>query len=197
MRQKDAEWRLELEESAQGTDLFEAPGSVMQIEDAKEDAVNGSLDLLEAGESTSRVETARARRHSLMTAMSRLESVIASPAAAEGWLDAVSMATDAVRLAFGEHVEVTEGDAGLLSEILEIAPRFATEVELIEAEHEEIEEALDLASLTIGGTFEMGSNDPQPVRERAVTLLGRLGLHRQRGADLVYEAYNVDIATAD
>jgi hypothetical protein len=30
-----------------------------------------------------------------------------------------------------------------------------------------------------------------------MTVLGRLSLHRQRGADLVYEAYNVDIAAGD
>jgi hypothetical protein len=194
MTNKDAEWQLELEESAQGTDFFEAPGSTLQIEDAREDVAKARLEL---GESSPRVETARARRHSLITAMSRLEGVIASPAAAEGWLGAVSVALDEVRLAFEEHVAVTEGSDGLLPEILQIAPRFATEIELIKAEHEAIEEALDVAGLTINGALEIASEDPQPVRECVVTLLGRLGLHRQRGADLVYDAYNVDIANAD
>ena len=194
MTSKDAEWQLELEESAQGTDFFEAPGSTLQIEDAREDVAKARLEL---GESTPRVETARARRHSLITAMSRLEAVIASPAAAEGWLGAVAVALDEVRLAFEEHVDVTEGSDGLLPEILQIAPRFATEIELIKAEHEGIGEALDVAGLTIDSVLEIGSEDPQPVRGRVVTLLGRLGLHRQRGADLVYDTYNVDIASSD
>jgi hypothetical protein len=197
MGNKDGEWRLELEESAQGTDFFEAPGSIMQMAEAKEDVENESLDLVGGGETTPRVETARGRRHSLLTAMSRLESVIASPAAAEGWLGAVSGAMDEVRMAFEEHVTVTEGNGGLLTEILETAPRFATEIELIKTEHEAIEEALDVAGLTVMSAMEIGSEDPLPVRGGVVTLLGRLGLHRQHGADLVYEAYNVDIASVD
>jgi hypothetical protein len=35
------------------------------------------------------------------------------------------------------------------------------------------------------------------VRRRVIALLGRLAIHRQRGSDLVYEAYNVDITAAD
>jgi hypothetical protein len=35
------------------------------------------------------------------------------------------------------------------------------------------------------------------VRRRVVNLIGRLTLHRQAGSDLVFEAYNVDIAASD
>jgi hypothetical protein len=35
------------------------------------------------------------------------------------------------------------------------------------------------------------------VRRQVTTLLGRLTLHRQAGADLVFDAYNVDIGAMD
>jgi hypothetical protein len=38
---------------------------------------------------------------------------------------------------------------------------------------------------------------PERLRRAVTSLLGRLARHRQRGSDLVFEAYNVDIAAAD
>ena len=129
--------------------------------------------------------------------MRHLEAVVSSPAGAEGWVDTVTAAMTELGLALKEHIEVTEGDEGLLDEILVNEPRFAAEVGLIKAEHEELEDALERAFLTLEGTMTVGSKDPEPIRRRVMTVLGRLSLHRQRGADLVYAAYNVDIATGD
>jgi len=94
MTQNEAEWRLELEESAQGTDLFEAPGAEVQAEEAREDAVEPLADPLGTGNSTPRVEAVRAKRHSLGKTMIALESAVASPAGAVGWLEEVSEAID-------------------------------------------------------------------------------------------------------
>lgn len=197
MTQKDAEWEQELEESAQGTDLFVAPGRDLAATDAKEEADEYTAGESQTGEPSGRVERARTRRHSLKDAMTDLEAVVSSPAGAEGWVDDVSAAMKELGLALKEHVEVTEGDEGLLDEILVNAPRFAAEVGLIKAEHEELEDALERAFLTLEGTMTVGSKDPEPIRRRVMTVLGRLSLHRQRGADLVYEAYNVDISAGD
>lgn len=197
MTQNDAEWKRELEESAQGVDLFEAPGGEMQATEAKDDADEYIAGASQPAEATDRVERARKRRHSLKDAMTDLEAVVSSPAGAEGWVDTVSKAMKELGLALKEHVDVTEGDEGLLDEILIHAPRFAAEVDLIRAEHEELEDALERAFLTLEGTMTVGSKDPEPIRRRVMTVLGRLSLHRQRGADLVYEAYNVDIAAGD
>lgn len=196
MAQKDVEWDLELEESAQGTDLFEAPGSGIQHLEAREEAANWSAGGTPRG-SSGRVEIARARRHSLGGAMTALESAVAAPAAAAGWFDSVGKAIANLRVALDDHIEATEGLEGLLAELVEVAPRLAGEVGLIKAEHEELVETLERADMTLKAAVELASDDPEPVRRRIMTLLGRLSLHRQRGADLVYEAYNVDIATAD
>ena len=37
----------------------------------------------------------------------------------------------------------------------------------------------------------------EATREQAVELIKALLLHRHRGAELVYDAYNVDVATGD
>lgn len=194
MTQNEREWRLDLEESAQGTDLFEAPGRDVQTSEARASAVEAA-----AGdpEGSSNVEQVRERRHSLSGAMTELEAVVSSPSGAEGWHDSVAKALADLRVALNEHIVVTEGDDGLLAEILDVAPRFAAEIGLIRAEHEGLDEALERAVLTLEGAVEIGSDDPDAIRRRVMTVLGRLSLHRQRGADLVYDAYNVDIATAD
>jgi hypothetical protein len=197
MTQNEAEWRLELEESAQGTDLFEAPGAEVQAEEAREDAVEPLADPLGTGNSTPRVETVRATRHSLGKTMIALESAVASPANAAGWWEEVAYAIGELGEALEEHISATEGRNGLLAEILDHAPRLAMELGLIEEEHAGLEESLAQAQLTLRGTMEIDSPDAEPIRRCVTTLLGRLSMHRQRGADLVYEAFNVDIASAD
>ena len=197
MTQNEAEWRLELEESAQGTDLFEAPGADVQAEEARETAVEPIADPLGAGNSTPRVETARARRHSLGKTMIALESAVASPAYAAGWREAVVYAIGELGEALEEHISATEGKDGLLAEILDHAPRLAMEMALIEEEHAGLEESLAQAQLSLRGTMEIEFSEAEPIRRSVMTLLGRLSLHRQRGADLVYEAFNVDIAAGD
>jgi hypothetical protein len=85
---------------------------------------------------------------------------------------------------------ITEGPLGLLAEIVDLAPRLSVETNLIEAEHRSLELALsDLEDVLVGPS--------KSVRRKATVVLGRLALHRQRGAYIVYEAYNIDIATGD
>lgn len=193
MAQQEREWDLELEESAQGTDSFTAPGGAMQTEDARESAREWSAgSVSEITGPTPRVEKARVRRHLLGDAMRGLEIALAGPSESEGWLGRVTSALADLRRALAEHVEVTEGPHGLLEEIRDKAPRLSNEIALIEVEHEELLDLLNRAEASLEQT-----TDPKAIRNRAMSLLPRLSLHRQRGADLVYDAYNVDIAAGD
>lgn len=186
------DWDMALEESAQGVDSFTAPGSAAHLDDAREAsrewAAGGTI---ESG-ATERVETARIRRHNLGDALSQLEHALTSPMASSTWLGEVTYALAEMRRSLEEHIEVTEGRGGLLEEIRGDAPRLAGEIELIVAEHDELMSALEAAEGCLGQ-----SNDRKAIRSRAMAILPRLSLHRQRGADLVYEAYNVDIAAGD
>ena len=89
---------------------------------------------------------------------------------------------------------VTEQADGLYDEILERAPRLAGNVRRLREEHPEIQEGIGhmlgrLEHVEIGG-------EDWPVdkaRDDLQRFIGSVIRHRQRGADLVWEAYNVDI----
>ena len=90
--------------------------------------------------------------------------------------------------ALDEHVEETEGSTGLLNEISEQAPRLWREVERLRREHAELADSCQrLLELIDGGATSLD------LRARAHALIGRFEHHRHRGADLVYEAFGVDL----
>jgi hypothetical protein len=76
-----------------------------------------------------------------------------------------------------EHLSTTEGEHGLYADIVAADPRLSSAVGSLLREHAELRQALDR------------NLDEQTAAELA-TLFDR---HRQRGNDLVYEAYVVDL----
>jgi hypothetical protein len=147
-------------------------------------------------ELTSALSEARLRRKTLHDSLVHLEEKISSPAAGRipGWTAAVLKGMTEVRDAFGQHVIVTEKPDGLYDEILERAPRLAGNVRRLREEHPEIVTATDelIGKLE---QVEIGSDDwpLDRARDDLQRFIGSVIRHRQRGADLVWEAYNVDI----
>src|SRR5690606_36806415 len=94
-----------------------------------------------------------------------------------------------VMAALRAHIDEVEGEDGLLAEIRFDAPRLTHMVEDLEREHQDLLAACD----RLEEALYADSPDIRRGRRRALRLLGQLSLHRQAGADLVYEAYNVDI----
>jgi hypothetical protein len=80
----------------------------------------------------------------------------------------------------------------LYDDIRATAPRLSHGVEMQESEHAEL-----LAEVhRLLDERDEGLRDPEDVtahREAVTRLLDLLARHRQRGSDLVYEAYAVDI----
>lgn len=134
----------------------------------------------------------RARRNDLRQAMEYLEFTVAGASTVERWGDQVEAALYRLKDALHSHIDATEGPGGLLASIAETAPRLAAELGELGAEHQDLTAALERAFRSLAEPI-----DPRLVRRRVVALLGRLALHRQRGADLVYEAYHVDIGAGD
>ncbi|HET6907737.1 MAG TPA: hypothetical protein VFH54_00230, partial [Mycobacteriales bacterium] len=85
---------------------------------------------------------------------------------------------------------VTEGPNGLYAGILATSPRLSAAVDHLDQEHAQIS---DLVDDLLARTLTPGSSDVDKVRRLGTALLGRLVSHRQRGSDLVYEAYEVDV----
>ena len=145
---------------------------------------------------TPALDAARSRRKTLHDTLVHLEEAISSPAAGriDGWTAGVLKELVEVREAFAQHVVVTESPDGLYKEILERAPRLSGNVQRLHGEHPGINEALTaiigrLEHIEVGG-------DEWPLedaRDDLSRFIGQVIRHRQRGADLVWEAYNVDI----
>jgi hypothetical protein len=142
------------------------------------------------------LQEAARRRRTLHEALVALEYAISSPAAGRipDWTRQVTKEITAVRDAWDQHVETAEKPGGLYEEIVGTSPRLAGTVHRLREEHPEITEAVGLMvarleQVDIGG-LEWPLDDARDDLQR---LIGRLVRHRQRGADLVWEAYNVDI----
>ena len=143
-------------------------------------------------------EEARKRRVELHDALVHLEQEISSPARGRvaDWTSDVTKALLHLQAAFDEHVTATERPGGLYDEILESSPRLSGQVGRLRDEHPVISTAiaaqLDHVSQP---TPEDGSLDD--TRDHLQRLMGLVVRHRQRGADLVWEAYNLDIGGAE
>jgi hypothetical protein len=145
------------------------------------------------------LDALRRRRAELRGSMSLLERALAAPATgnAAAWARQVHGGLQALSDDLALHVELTEGPDGLYAELLETAPRLAEAVARLTEEHAVIADLLDqaLASSTddVAGSSGPDMEHVASLRDLGTTLLGRLVRHRQRGSDLVYEAYEFDI----
>jgi hypothetical protein len=143
------------------------------------------------------LETARRRRVALHDALVRLETEISSPGRGrEGeWAGDVTKALANLHVAFDEHIEATERPGGLYEEILENSPRLAGQVRRLQDEHPTIRDAIDEAIERVSGPID--DEDLDEIRDGLQLMMGHVVKHRQRGADLVWEAYNLDIGGAE
>lgn len=139
----------------------------------------------------------RLRRAELRETLSVLEHTLAAPASGREvvWGEAVHDALITVVGDFGAHVEVTEGPGGLHQTIMSADLRLANAVHALAAEHGSIAE--EIAALVADSEPPVIAADVDGLRERGVRLLAQLLRHRQRGADLIYEAFHADIGGVD
>ena len=142
----------------------------------------------ETNSSSEALAAAKQRRIELKSAVSRVETAAAAPAAGPGWTDHLIRELDDLRIALEQHVDEVEGHDGLLAELREFAPRLANKITRIQAEHPVLVDQLDR---TIDHV--KASAEPGDARADVLETLAAVARHRQQGADLVYEGYSVDI----
>ena len=123
-------------------------------------------------EITAYLEEVRAHRGELGEAMRALDDALAMPLGlGQLWRRRVRAALTELAHDLDDHVSLTEAPGGLYADLRTRSPRLASGVEAQLADHIHF-----------------------------VTEVGRLNLlarHRQRGSDLIYEAYAVDIGGSD
>jgi hypothetical protein len=144
---------------------------------------------------TPALQKAGQRRKTLHDSLVHLEEALSSPAAGRiaDWTGVVVKEMHEVSAAFEQHIVVTEQPDGLYDEILERAPRLAGNVRRLREEHPEITQGIthmisQLEHVEIGESWPL-----EQARDDLQRFIGSVIKHRQRGADLVWEAYNVDI----
>lgn len=135
-------------------------------------------------------EAAERRREHLRQLMDLLEAALAEPPAAglDDWRGRLSALGDQLDTEWRSHVTGTEGEGGLFDEVLAIAPRLSGAVARVRDEHPSL--SSELAHFR--DAVEAGA-EPGAIRRAGLALLSALIVHRQHGADLLYEAYWVDV----
>lgn len=147
----------------------------------------------------------RRRRAELLGAINALEQALAAPVPGGplAWVQKVSAALLNLSGDFRDHVELTEGPDGLYGRVIQSSPRLAYQVERLTQDHATLTELMsDLLTLVgkAAGSFARGDSmldDLDEVRELGTALIAALVRHRQRGSDLMYEGYSVDMGGQD
>lgn len=140
------------------------------------------------------LDAVRGQRRSLRHALDGVERAAAAPASgrAAAWATGLTAAMEELQATWDLHIAVTERPDGLFEEVLSVAPRLDNLVRRFRQEHVAVGADIhrELTALRAGAVTQA---DIEALRRRVTRLLGRIIRHRQQGADLVYEAYAVDI----
>jgi hypothetical protein len=200
MRKSDQERRrraatpiYELEEAAQGHELFKAPGRDLLIDQAREQAMAsgwlGPESVRASAETRRQISTGR---QDLYDAMRLLETSVGRDSALDDWSDEVAEALKILYDALERHVLAVEAADGLFAAVIEHGPHLLPDVEALRKEHEEL-----LLSCRSTMDTVSGEADVSEMRQRALGMLGRLATHRHRGFELMFDTYNVDLAAGN
>jgi hypothetical protein len=135
----------------------------------------------------------RGDRDRTLEAMHALEVAAGSPASggSDAWTQSLRLALERLESAFAEQRASYEDPLGLMAEIAHDDPRLRTWVRQLR--HRWVE--LEATARALRETLE-SSADSQAiyeVRERVRWLMGSIRHHREREADLVFEALGLDL----
>jgi hypothetical protein len=133
------------------------------------------------------------RRQSLRSAMGEFEAALAAPAVGRipEWTAGLVASLQQLDSRVSEHVAATEGPTGFHNEIVTASPRLVHNVSVLVVEHHRLHELLD--QLRRATNHARTDGQVRGIREHGTAVLALLAKHRQRGADLIYEAYQRDL----
>jgi hypothetical protein len=114
-----------------------------------------------------------------------------APRNASWWVE-VAMRLDDLDDRLALHRAEVEGPQGLHAQILEDSPRVATSVARLEIAHDGLADTIRLLRIQVG----LVSGDPDQtdaVASAVLDLVDRLRKHSSAAADVLHEAYRVDV----
>ena len=143
------------------------------------------------------IEHVRLRREGLRSAMSALERALAAPAPSrvDDWRAGVRDALTSLHEVWTRHIVETEAPGAFLDELVEEAPRLSTPAARLRREHNEILGVITRSEKWLEQVLLDDDHDRwvDGLRADLTSMLCALAYHRQRGADLIFAAYDVDI----
>ena len=147
---------------------------------------------------TPALAAAARRRRELREALVAFEDALASPVRDRvAWHAEVTDSLEALGHAFEDHVAATEAPGGLYEEMGARSPHLGTKANRLREEHPVITAALIESATRLAAPpaddADADAADADAAREELQRLMGRIVRHRQHGADLVWEAYAIDI----
>ncbi len=137
------------------------------------------------------LERVHAQRSELREAAAAVDDALARPLGTQLWRERVHTALVELEHDFRDHVELTEREGGLFDVVLAEDTRLSPAVEQQREEHRALGARLAAAVSALEGDGPAAGL--AAFREDVTTLVGELVRHRQRGNDLVYEAFSVDL----
>lgn len=145
------------------------------------------------------VARVRAGRAGVRRALHDLEDALAAPVQhADVWLQRVGDHVVTMQHAWSRHIEVTESADGLHPTLVADAARLVHGVGILRREHADVAAALArLCDATRPAGGGGAACDVAALRASATDVITAVMRHRQRGADLVWEAYAVDLGGSD
>jgi hypothetical protein len=185
----------QLEQAAQGHELYSAPGRDLLLDQARDEAMASGWLSPESARIRPSVETrdqVSGGRQDLYDAMRLLETSLARASGLDDWSDKVAEALTTLSDALERHVLEVEAADGLFAAIIEHSPHLLPDIEALRKEHEEL-----LLSCRSTMDSVSGEADVSEVRQRAFGMLGRLARHRHRRSELMFDSYNVDLAAGN
>jgi hypothetical protein len=139
------------------------------------------------------LDALRRHRAELGSSMAALEQALAPPISGRHslWAERVDVALVELSADFDEHVAITEGPGGLHDAVLAATPRLSNAVRRLADDHTAIKGLVGDLLARVRPPVTADAVDA--IRELGTALLGRLARHRRQSADLVHQAYQVDL----
>ena len=113
----------------------------------------------------------------------------------DAWIAAVGSALSGLGSAWQEHVQFTEGPAGLFEELLDDSIEVASEIDHLRRDHEVVAAAMARARELLASPS-AGPDDTR-LLQSLTGIAKQVDQHRRRGADLLYQVYSVDVSAGD
>lgn len=145
------------------------------------------------GPTPERRERIANRRQDLYEVMQQIEASAARPSGTDNWRRHLDGALASLEEALRRHTSEIEAEDGLFDDVSVRTPNLVPIVDDLRREHAAMSAQCSEARGLVGRS-EVSIN---AVRAAVVELLGQLVVHRQRGAELLYDSYNLELAAGD